>query len=120
MRTAITDIETHNGYTIRKGDEVLVAAYAMGRQPWIWDAPMQFRPERFMGKQPDPSKYPAFNISPRLCLGKHVALMEGKIAVIKLLCKYKRIEAVEGQNVARQPSMTLQMKNGFKVRLVKK
>ena len=46
--------------------------------------------------------------------------MEGKIAVIMLMCKYKRFEAVEGQVAEWQPSMTLQMRNGFKVRLVKK
>eukprot|EP01084_Bolivina_argentea_P138606 243977_1 len=116
-RTPIKDIETPNGYIIRKGDAIMISTYAMGRLPWIWKEPLKFKPERFMDmkNQPDPSKYPAFNIAPRLCLGKHVALMEGKIALIKLFTKYKNIVAVEGQNVQWVPSPTNQMNPGFKV-----
>eukprot|EP01084_Bolivina_argentea_P138608 243981_1 len=121
-RTPIKDIETPNGYIIRKGDAIMISTYAMGRLPWIWKEPLKFKPERFMDmkNQPDPSKYPAFNIAPRLCLGKHVALMEGKIALIKLFTKYKNIVAVEGQNVQWVPSPTNQMNPGFKVYVKKK
>ena len=66
VRTAIKDIQTPNGYTIRKGDEVLVSTYAMARLPWVWEDPLEFKPERFADSknQPDPSKYPAFKFSP--------------------------------------------------------
>ena len=115
VRTALKHIKTWNGYTIKKGEEVFVSAYAMGRMPWIWEDPNEFRPERFADSknQPDPCKYPAFNIAPRICLGKHVALMEAKIAIIKLFCKYKNIKAVEGQDIKWIPSPTMQMSKGF-------
>ena len=65
VRTPIKDIQTPNGYTIRKGDEVLVSSYAMARMAWVWEDPLEFKPERFMDpkNQPDPSKYPAFKLS---------------------------------------------------------
>ena len=119
LRQAMKDIECPNGYIIRKGDEVVISTYCMGRMSWIWDEPNKFKPERFMDlkNQPDPSKYPAFNIAPRICLGKHVALLEGKIAVIKLLTKYKNITAVKNQDIYWQTSPTMQMSSGFKAHL---
>merc|ERR1719283_835308 len=87
------------------------------RMAWVWEDPLEFKPKRFADpkKQPDPSKYPAFNIAPRICLGKHVALLEGKIAVIKLFTKYKNITAVEGQDIHWVSSPTMQMSSpGFK------
>ena len=89
--------------------------------PWIWKEPLKFKPERFLDtkNQPDPSVYPAFNIAPRICLGKHVALLEGKIAVIKLFTKYKNIQAVKGYEPGWCPSPTNQMKVGFKAHVRK-
>ena len=86
----------------------------MGRQPWIWEEPLKFDPTRFEGKTYSASEYPAFNIPPRLCLGKHVALMEAKIAVVKLLKKYKIKHAI-GHKVEYVFSVTMQMKHGFQV-----
>jgi len=122
VREAVTDIKLPNGYTLRKGDEVFVSAFAMGRMPWVWKDPLEFKPERFQDakNQPDPSVYPAFNIAPRICLGRHVALLEGKIAVIKLFTKYKSITAVKEQTVTWVPSPTMQMgAGGFQAHLRK-
>ena len=59
--------------------------YCLGRNPELWDNPLKFDPTRFI-KEKNPSfyKYPVFNTPPRLCLGKHVALMEGKIVAAKM------------------------------------
>merc|ERR1712129_481474 len=115
VRTAKQDIELYNGSVIKKGEEIYICAYAMGRMEWIWPQPNEFMPQRFMDpkQQPDPSKYPAFNIAPRICLGKHVALMEAKIAIIKLLTRYKNIKAGPNQNIKWIPSPTMQMSKGF-------
>lgn len=37
-----------NGYTIPKGTQVLVNAWAIGRDPAIWEDSLEFRPERFL------------------------------------------------------------------------
>ena len=37
------------GYTVPKGARVLVNVWAIGRDTVAWDAPEEFRPERFLG-----------------------------------------------------------------------
>ncbi|KAF7847807.1 hypothetical protein BT93_L2558 [Corymbia citriodora subsp. variegata] len=41
------------GFTIPKGAQVLINAYAIGRDPSIWDHPDRFVPERFLGSNID-------------------------------------------------------------------
>ncbi|KAJ4965850.1 hypothetical protein NE237_017699 [Protea cynaroides] len=38
------------GYTIKEGTRVHVSTWTIGRDPMLWDAPEDFRPERFFGK----------------------------------------------------------------------
>ena len=46
-RKATNDTE-FMGYLIPKGTQVLVNAWAIGRDPDVWDDPMCFKPERFL------------------------------------------------------------------------
>ncbi|KAF5482096.1 hypothetical protein F2P56_002690 [Juglans regia] len=41
------------GYDIRKGTRIFINVWGMGRDSTIWDAPREFRPERFLGKAID-------------------------------------------------------------------
>ncbi|XP_043712783.1 trimethyltridecatetraene synthase-like [Telopea speciosissima] len=41
------------GYTILAGTRVHVNTWTIGRDPMVWDAPQEFRPERFIGKEID-------------------------------------------------------------------
>ncbi|KAI3731333.1 hypothetical protein L1987_62521 [Smallanthus sonchifolius] len=41
------------GYTIPKNTKVFVNLWAMGRDPKVWDDPLSFKPERFMGSKLD-------------------------------------------------------------------
>ncbi|KAG9152550.1 hypothetical protein Leryth_026782 [Lithospermum erythrorhizon] len=42
-----------SGFIIPKGSQVLVNAYAIGRDPSIWESPLQFKPERFLKSEMD-------------------------------------------------------------------
>lgn len=47
MRKGIQDCVV-NGYLIPKGSILCINIWAMGRDPNIWDNPLEFRPERFL------------------------------------------------------------------------
>ncbi|KAM4097500.1 hypothetical protein ACJW30_07G004800 [Castanea mollissima] len=66
------------GYKIRKGTRVFINTWSIGRDPSIWDAPEEFRPERFMGKDID-VKGQNFELLPfgsgrRMCPGYSLGL----------------------------------------------
>nr|XP_043633901.1 7-ethoxycoumarin O-deethylase-like [Erigeron canadensis] len=42
-----------NGYIVPKGTQVLVNAWAIGRDPTIWENPLEFKPERFLNSKID-------------------------------------------------------------------
>ncbi|OVA03796.1 Cytochrome P450 [Macleaya cordata] len=42
-----------NGYDILAGTRAFVNAFAIGRDPSVWEEPEQFRPERFIGREID-------------------------------------------------------------------
>ncbi|CAN1747942.1 Cytochrome P450 76T24 [Linum perenne] len=51
-RKAGSEVEIF-GFTVPKGSQVIINAWAMGRDPTIWDNPNFFRPERFIGSEID-------------------------------------------------------------------
>ena len=66
------------GYDIHKGSIVLINLWCMGRDPSIWDAPKEFRPERFLGKAIDVTRQ-NFELLPfgsgrRMCPGYSLGL----------------------------------------------
>ncbi|CBI27805.3 unnamed protein product, partial [Vitis vinifera] len=67
-----------SGYDIRKGTRVLVNAWSIGRDPNIWDAPEEFRPERFLGKAIDVNgqnfELLPFGSGRRMCVGYRLGL----------------------------------------------
>uniref|UniRef100_A0A804LKQ0 trimethyltridecatetraene synthase n=1 Tax=Zea mays TaxID=4577 RepID=A0A804LKQ0_MAIZE len=66
------------GYDIPAGARVFVNAWAIGRDPAVWEAPLEFRPERFAGSGVD-VKGQHFELLPfgsgrRMCPGMGLAL----------------------------------------------
>nr|XP_023880632.1 flavonoid 3'-monooxygenase-like [Quercus suber] len=66
------------GYDIRKGTTIFINTWSIGRDTSIWDAPEEFRPERFLGKAID-VKGQNFELLPfgsgrRMCPGYSLGL----------------------------------------------
>ncbi|XP_028763948.1 geraniol 8-hydroxylase-like [Neltuma alba] len=66
------------GYTIHKGDQLLINAWSIGRNPSYWDNPTSFLPERFLaGSAPDfkgrDFEYLPFGGGRRICPGLPLA-----------------------------------------------
>ena len=76
-RKAEEDVEI-NGYIIPKGAQVLVNAWAIGRDPSLWEKENSFMPERFLGSEID-VKGRNFELIPfgggrRICPGLPLAI----------------------------------------------
>lgn len=62
-----------NGYTIHKGNQVLINAWSIGRNPEFWEDPLLFQPERFLNSNVDfkgrDFEYLPFGAGRRICPG---------------------------------------------------
>ncbi|XP_025236308.1 cytochrome P450 3A5 isoform X4 [Theropithecus gelada] len=86
-RSCKKDVEI-NGVFIPKGAMVVIPTYALHHDPKYWTEPEEFRPERFSKKNKDsidPYIYTPFGTGPRNCIGMRFALMNMKLAIIKVL-----------------------------------
>ena len=79
---------TVDGIELPPKSRVLVSVEAVHRLGSIWSNPDKFDPSRF---EPDrikdirPFTYMPFNAGPRVCIGRHFAMMEAKIVLSRLL-----------------------------------
>ncbi|KAI5019257.1 hypothetical protein ZWY2020_044145 [Hordeum vulgare] len=87
-----------DGTPVAKGTRVTYHAYAMGRMESVWGPDCaEFRPERWLrGGQfvpESPYRYPVFQGGVRVCIGKELAIMEMKAAIVAVVQSFD-IEAV--------------------------
>uniref|UniRef100_I3MLS5 unspecific monooxygenase n=2 Tax=Ictidomys tridecemlineatus TaxID=43179 RepID=I3MLS5_ICTTR len=86
-RVCKKDVEI-NGVPIRKGTVVMIPSYVLHRDPQHWPEPEEFHPERFSKKNKDsidPYIYMPFGNGPRNCIGMRFALMNMKLALVKVM-----------------------------------
>lgn len=118
-RNVFKDVEL-GGVTIPKGAMIVFSRYALQRHANFWDEPDQFRPERFEPGQeenaPNSAAHIPFGVGPRVCVGRHFAMMELMIVVATLLQRYQIIADLQYTNPMRV-EMTMELKYGLMVRL---
>uniref|UniRef100_A0A2K6RC60 Cytochrome P450 3A7-like n=1 Tax=Rhinopithecus roxellana TaxID=61622 RepID=A0A2K6RC60_RHIRO len=86
-RVCKKDVEI-NGIFIPKGVVVMIPSYVLHHDPKHWTEPEKFLPERFSKKNKDnidPYIYTPFGNGPRNCIGMRFALMNMKLALIRVL-----------------------------------
>ncbi len=72
------------GREVETGSLVLVIPWLLHRNPTLWDAPDEFRPERFLGPPPARYSYVPFSLGPRVCTGQQFGLTESIIGLASL------------------------------------
>ncbi|XP_054708508.1 cytochrome P450 3A5-like isoform X2 [Uloborus diversus] len=90
-REASTDV-VYGKLKIPKGASIQVPVYFLHHDPTFWNNPEEFNPDRFSPenkKKHDSMVFQPFGAGPRNCVGMRFARMEAKMALAKLLQKYK-------------------------------
>ena len=90
-----------DGYPVHKGSMVTITPYVTHRHPEFWERPGDFYPEHFAPQQvsarPRYAYYP-FGAGPRICLGKHFALLEATLVLARIAQRY-RLGLVPNQQI---------------------
>ncbi len=81
---------------VEKDALVLVVPWILHRSPDLWDQPMHFRPERFLGEAtPFPYSYIPFSAGPRICAGLNFGLTEA-ILCLAMIARQFRLRLAPG------------------------
>lgn len=107
------------GYPLRPGMGVAFAQWVVHRDPRWFDAPEEFRPERWergLAKQLPRFAYFPFGGGPRQCIGNAFALMEAALILATIGQKF-RFRLVPGHRVTPLASITLRPRHGIRVTL---
>jgi cytochrome P450 len=83
-RRALRDIDV-NGVRVPKGAFVMVATMRVHERPDIYDEPLAFRPERFVGSRPGTWTWLTFGGGPHRCLGGAFAQFEARVLLRTML-----------------------------------
>lgn len=109
-----------DGYLIPKGTAVVMAPYAIHRNPAFWQDPEKFDPSRFESekmKSRHKFAYMPFGGGPRLCIGKDFAIMEMLVVLALVLSKYE-VKLEPDHPIDLEPLITLRPLYGIKARIL--
>ncbi|MGB8851782.1 MAG: cytochrome P450 [Candidatus Acidiferrales bacterium] len=118
QRTSTEPIEL-GGYHFPANTTVLMSQWVMHRDPRYFDAPEEFRPERWLtgiaDRLPAHAYFP-FGGGPRRCIGQIFALTEAALVMATLAQNFRFVES-DGTNVATEPLITLRAHGGIPMTL---
>ena len=107
------------GYPVHPGYGVAFAQWVVHRDPRWFDAPLEFRPERWdngLAKQLPRFAYFPFGGGPRQCIGNTFALMEASVVLATVGQKF-RFNLSSDHKVIPFASITLRPRDGIHVKL---
>jgi cytochrome P450 len=113
-RQALEDV-TVGGYDIPKGMIVIASVYGQHHNPAVYSEPERFEPDRFLPEAEaarHKSAWLPFGAGPRVCIGNHFALLEGRL-VLAALSHRIALEPKPGVTVVPAPVATLRPSEGM-------
>jgi len=118
-RQAIADDEIA-GTPIPKGTYVTISSWVLHRHKLYWENPDAFDPERFVPPRADKVErfaYLPFGAGPRVCLGKHLGLMEA-VLLMAMIIRDWQPRLREGHPVEPLGRVTLRPRHGLPMRIL--
>lgn len=113
----------YNEYDVPKGSLTLVSPYVAHRDPRFWDAPDEFKPERWetMSVKEASQKYIYFPFGGgvRRCIGEQFAWAEGILLLAAFARKWK-LRLQPEQKFGTQAMITLRPKYGMRMKIEKR
>ena len=109
-------------HDIREGERVLPCAYLAQRNPAVFDAPGEFRPERFLeSRSPQQAHFPNFPYFPfgagsRLCAGMPYALQQ-MVCILGLIASRFDFSAADSQHKPQRRMVLIVPSGGPRLRL---
>jgi cytochrome P450 len=103
------------GYEFPAGETMLMSQWVMHRDPRYYDAPEEFRPERWLDgleERLPPGAYFPFGDGPRRCIGQGFAMLEAAL-VIGVIAQRFRFRLAPKRKVETEPLVTLRPKHGI-------
>ncbi|GIV96250.1 MAG: cytochrome P450 [Herpetosiphonaceae bacterium] len=104
---------------IPAGVSVVVSPYVLHRREEYYPHADRFNPDRFLpdeeARRPKHAYLP-FGGGPRICIGRHFALMEGHL-ILATLAQRVTFELVPDMQVEPEPLLTLRPRHGLKLRV---
>jgi Cytochrome P450 len=99
-----------HGYEIPAKTKLIINAWAIGRDPQSWEAPEEFRPERFIGSEVNFKgnhfQFIPFGAGRRMCPGLNFAMVTIELALANLLYRFdwrlpgKELDMDEGVGIS--------------------
>ncbi|MGC1659124.1 MAG: cytochrome P450 [Candidatus Acidiferrales bacterium] len=115
-RTTIDEVRL-DVYEFSPGTTILFSQWVMHRDPRYYEAPEEFRPERWLeglaARLPAGAYFP-FGDGPRRCIGQGFALLETSLVVATIAQRF-RFRLIANQKVAPEPLVTLRPHNGIQM-----
>ncbi|EKC99539.1 cytochrome P450 [Trichosporon asahii var. asahii CBS 8904] len=100
------------GYHVKHGQAVAISLHALHRDPEVFEAPEEFRPERWLdGTTYPPDAYKPFGTGGRACIGRMFAMQEAALAMALIVDRFDLSLADENYELQIQESLTIKPVN---------